>query len=112
MVKHQRVVSSNAANSILAGGLGIFIFIFLTAYVGMIAQEIANEKSSRIMEILLAVTSAGVQFFGKLLGVAALAITHGIVYVVAGVVAMPLYLIINMLIWLRSYLLVLMLALL
>lgn len=79
-------VSSNAANSMLAGGLGIFIFIFLTAYVGMIAQEIANEKSSRIMEILLAVTSAGVQFFGKLLGVAALAITHGIVYVVAGVI--------------------------
>ncbi|XZO07649.1 ABC transporter permease [Weissella paramesenteroides] len=50
----------------------------------MIAQEIANEKSSRIMEILLAVTSPGVQFFGKLLGVAGLAITHGLVYVLAG----------------------------
>lgn len=76
--------TSNTANSMLAGGLGIFIFIFLTAYVGMIAQEIANEKSSRIMEILLAVTSPGVQFFGKLLGVAGLAITHGLVYVLAG----------------------------
>lgn len=80
---------TNQANQMLSAALGIFIFVFLTAYVGMISQEIANEKSSRIMEILLAVTSPGIQFFGKLLGIAGLAITHGLVYLVAvGVTAL------------------------
>lgn len=80
--------ATDQANQMLSAALGIFIFIFLTAYVGMISQEIANEKSSRIMEILLAVTSPGIQFFGKLLGIAGLAITHGLIYlVVVGVTA-------------------------
>lgn len=80
--------ATNQANQLLSAALGIFIFIFLSAYVGMISQEIANEKSSRIMEILLAVTSPGIQFFGKLLGIAGLAITHGLIYfVVVGVIA-------------------------
>lgn len=76
---------ASTANFALAGALGIFIFIFLSAYVGMIAQEIANEKSSRIMEILLAMTSPAVQFFGKIGGIALLAILHGLVYLVAAV---------------------------
>lgn len=75
---------TTAANFALAGALGIFIFIFLTSYVGMIAQEIANEKSSRIMEILLAMTSPAVQFFGKISGIALLAILHGGVYLMIG----------------------------
>lgn len=73
-----------AANYALAVALGIFIFVFLNAYVGMIAQEIANEKSSRIMEILLATTSPAVQFFGKIGGVSLLALLHGIIYIIVG----------------------------
>jgi len=76
--------AADTANYLLASGIGILIFVFLTAYVGMIAQEIANEKSSRIMEILLAATSPAVQFFGKLIGIAGLAVTHAGVYLVAG----------------------------
>ena len=56
----------------------------LASAISMIAQEIANEKSSRIMEILLAATSPAVQFFGKLSGIAGLALTHGLLYVIAG----------------------------
>ncbi|WP_374227215.1 hypothetical protein [Weissella confusa] len=40
----------------------------------------ANEKSSRIMEILISVTSPNIQFFGKLIGISMLAIFHAIVY--------------------------------
>lgn len=72
------------ANTALASAIGILIFVFLTSYISMIAQEIANEKSSRIMEILLAATSPAVQFFGKLSGIAGLALTHGLLYVIAG----------------------------
>lgn len=78
--------STKTANYLLTVGLGIFIFVFLTAYVGMIANEIANEKSSRIMEILLAATSPAVQFFGKLAGIISLALLHLFIYVIAGVI--------------------------
>lgn len=60
--------------------LGIFVFIFLTSYVSMIGQEIANEKSSRIMEILLSVTSAKIQYFGKISGILCLALVQFIIY--------------------------------
>ncbi|MBM7618087.1 ABC-2 type transport system permease protein [Weissella uvarum] len=77
---------NSTANYTFAVALGILIFMFLTSYVGMIAQEIANEKSSRIMEILLAATSPGVQFFGKIGGIGLLAALHGLIYVVLGLV--------------------------
>lgn len=78
--------TTKTANYILTVGLGIFIFVFLTAYVGMIANEIANEKSSRIMEILLAATSPAVQFFGKLAGIIGLALLHLLIYIIAGLI--------------------------
>lgn len=77
-----------AANSTFSMAMGIGIFIFLTAYVGMIANEIANEKSSRIMEILLAASSPAVQFFGKISGIALLAIFHLALYLVVGIIGM------------------------
>jgi ABC-2 type transport system permease protein len=72
------------ANSRLAIFTVIVIFIFLTLYTGVISQEIANEKSNRIMEILLAVTSSRVQYYGKALGVMLLALTHIVIYAVGG----------------------------
>ncbi|CAK1240669.1 ABC transporter permease [Fructobacillus evanidus] len=74
--------SSNQANFAISAVLGIFIFIFLTSYVSMIAQEIANEKSSRIMEILLASTSAKDQYYGKIFGILLLALVQMTIYIV------------------------------
>ena len=57
----------------------------------MMAQEVANEKSSRIMEILLAATSAKIQYYGKIIGVSLLVVTHLLIYVVlAGVASIVL----------------------
>lgn len=77
--------ATRTANRVMSSALGIGIFIFLTFYGGMISNEIANEKSSRIMEILLAATSPAVQFFGKIAGIAGLAILHLLIYTVVGV---------------------------
>lgn len=74
--------SSNNSNFEVVSILGIFVFIFLTSYVSMIGQEIANEKSSRIMEILLSVTSAKIQYFGKIAGIFCLALVQFIVYAI------------------------------
>lgn len=75
----------NAANSIISGGSTIIIVMLLMIYVSMIAQEIANEKSNRIMETLLAATSAKVQYFGKIIGVSLLVLTHILFYIILGV---------------------------
>ncbi|WP_373762423.1 ABC transporter permease [Weissella soli] len=72
----------NTANYVIASAIGIFIFIILSVYVGLISQEIANEKSSRIMEILLATTSTRVQYYGKILGIFSLLITQIMIYII------------------------------
>lgn len=61
------------------------IFFFVLIYVGFIIEEIAREKGSRVMEILLSSVSATEQFFGKLLGMLGLIFLHAAIYVVLGV---------------------------
>lgn len=83
--QHDATTDSNqGANSTLSIGIGVLFFVILLFYVQIIAQEIANEKSSRIMEILLAATSAASQFYGKIVGVFALAVTQMLLYVIFG----------------------------
>ncbi|GFH41684.1 ABC transporter permease [Lactococcus hodotermopsidis] len=79
--------SKNWANYMISVIVSVFIFILLMAYTQMVAQEISNEKSSRIMETLLAATSAKVQYYGKILGVTLLVLTHILFYIVLGLVA-------------------------
>lgn len=81
----------NMANYFVSLGIGVVIFMLLTFYTSMMAQEIANEKSNRIMEILLAATSAKIQYYGKIIGISLLVITHLFTYVVlAGIASIAL----------------------
>lgn len=75
----------NVVNSAISLAVTIVIFTLLMVYTNVIAQEIANEKSSRIMETLLAATSAKVQYYGKIMGIGLLVLTHILFYVVLGV---------------------------
>ncbi|WP_461214832.1 ABC transporter permease [Lacticaseibacillus sp. GG6-2] len=83
---HQVAKSNTAAtvNKSLAYVLTVFIMLITMVYGSLLAQEIATEKGSRIMEILLSSVSATTQFFGKLAGMFALLLTQIGVYVVAG----------------------------
>lgn len=76
--------NTESANQLIASAIGIITIIIVMWYTSMIANAIANEKSSRIMEILLAATSARVQYFGKIIGIFALVTTHLLIYVIAG----------------------------
>jgi ABC-2 type transport system permease protein len=72
----------NSANYVISVATGVIIFVLLSLYVGMISHEIANEKSNRIMETLLAATGSNVQYYGKILGVIALMLTQLGLYIV------------------------------
>lgn len=58
----------------------IVLFVFIITYAQIIAQEIASEKGTRIMEIILSSTKARTHFYGKLVGVLLVAVTQLLLY--------------------------------
>lgn len=70
-----------------AYAVSIAIMAFIVTYSGIIAEEVANEKGTRIMEIILSSASATQHFFGKLVGVSMVMLTQIAIYVVAAVSA-------------------------
>lgn len=67
----------------------IILFMFILTYAQIIAQEIASEKGTRIMEVILSSTRAQVHFYAKLTGVIMVALTQLLAY--AGIFAISYY---------------------
>lgn len=67
-----------------AYAVSIAIMAFIMTYSGIIAEEVANEKGTRIMEIILSSASATNHFFGKLVGVSLVMLTQIGIYAAVG----------------------------
>ncbi|GKV69898.1 hypothetical protein NCCP2716_23960 [Sporosarcina sp. NCCP-2716] len=72
---------------ILVYVLMFVIYFAVILYSGMIATEVATEKSSRVMEILISSVSPVKHMFAKVLGIGTLGIVQIIVYGIAGFIA-------------------------
>lgn len=72
-----------------AYAVSIAVFIFIMTYAGIIAEEVASEKGTRIMEVILSSVSSTAHFFGKLSGVLLICLTQIAIYVVLGLIAWP-----------------------
>lgn len=70
-----------------AYAISIGIFFFVITYASIIAQEIASEKGTRIMEVILSSVSSSVHFFGKLIGILLVCLTQIALYTVMAVIA-------------------------
>lgn len=75
-------VSNAGVNSILSMLLGIFLFLFITLFGGMVMSAVIEEKSSRVVEVLVSSVKATELMFGKIIGVAAVALTQFILWIV------------------------------
>jgi len=69
----------------------VYVMLFLLyfavlAYGNMIAMDIANEKSSRVMEILISSSSPVSQMFAKIIGIALLGLTQIGLFLIVGFV--------------------------
>lgn len=64
----------------------IIMFVFIMSYSSIIAQEIASEKGTRIMEVLLSSMKAKTHYYGKLVGVLLVALTQLLIYGIALVI--------------------------
>ncbi|MCA0969681.1 ABC transporter permease [Halobacillus litoralis] len=61
-----------------------FMYMSVLMYGNMIATEVATEKSSRVMEILISSVSPVSQMFAKILGIALLGLTQFGIFILAG----------------------------
>lgn len=74
-------VSDAGVNSILSMVLGIIIFLFITMFGGMVMSAVIEEKSSRVVEVLISSVRATELMFGKIIGIAAVALTQLLLWI-------------------------------
>ena len=72
----QNSASSSAASSFIGIILGFVLYFFLVIYGSIVMQSIIEEKSSRILEVLVSSVRPFDMMMGKILGVAAVAATQ------------------------------------
>lgn len=75
-------ISEAGVNSILSMILGMFIFIFVTVFGSMVMSAVIEEKASRVVEVLVSSVKATELMFGKIIGVAAVALTQFLLWII------------------------------
>lgn len=68
--------------------LTLVIFIFVMSYANIVASEIATEKGTRIMEVILSSVSATTHLFAKLTAIILMLLTQIGFYVVCGAIVL------------------------
>lgn len=61
--------------------VGIIIYIFVTTYLSMITTDVASEKGSRTLEMLLVNVKPGTHFQSKIFGIILLALTQFAIFI-------------------------------
>ena len=68
--------------TMVAGGLGMLLYMILIFYSSITAQEVASEKGTKIMEVVFSSIKATDYFFARMLGLFGVIFTHIFVYVI------------------------------
>ena len=81
-------ISESSVYSIISMVLGIVVFLFVTLFGGMVMSAVIEEKSSRVVEVLVSSVKATELMFGKIIGIALVALTQFFLWIVliAGIV--------------------------
>jgi ABC-2 type transport system permease protein len=79
--------TDTAGRYLLAFGMTVLIFMMIILYGTWIAMSVVEEKSSRVMEVILNAATPFQLLTGKVLGVGAVALTQYVALLVTGVVA-------------------------
>lgn len=75
-------ISEAGVNSVLSMLLGLVLFLFITLFGGMVMSAVIEEKASRVVEVLVSSVKATELMFGKIIGIAAVALTQFILWIV------------------------------
>lgn len=88
--QHTQPASEIAAGYILAYAGAILIYVTIGLYAGIVAAGVAEEKSSRMMEILVNAATPFQLLAGKIVGIGAVCLTQIGCVVVVGIIALLL----------------------
>ena len=75
-------VSSSEASMIISLVLAMIIYMFIIMFSGMVMQSVIEEKASRVVEVLVSSVKATELMFGKIIGVACVAMTQFLLWVI------------------------------
>lgn len=69
-----------AVTSVIAYALTLIIFLVILFYPNIIVTDLAQEKGTRVMEVILSSTTSNQHFFGKILSILAMILIHLVIY--------------------------------
>ena len=75
-------LSEAGVYSILSMILGIILFMFITVFGSMVMSAVIEEKSSRVVEVLVSSVKATDLMFGKIIGIALVALTQFLMWII------------------------------
>lgn len=75
-------ITSSEVYMIISMLLSIIIYMFIAMFSGMVMQSVIEEKSSRVVEVLVSSVKATELMFGKIIGVACIALTQFFLWII------------------------------
>lgn len=75
-------ISSSEVYMFISMFLGIIIFMFVTMFSASVMQSVVEEKQSKVVEVLLSSVDSVDLMFGKIIGVALVALTQFLLWIV------------------------------
>lgn len=75
-------ISSSEVFMIISLLLSTIIYFFIAMFSGMVMQSVIEEKTSRVVEVLVSSVKATELMFGKIIGVACVALTQFVLWIV------------------------------
>ena len=78
----KETVSESAVFMMVSMILGIIIYMFIAIFGGMVMSSVIEEKASRVVEVLISSVKATDLMFGKIIGIALVALTQFFLWIV------------------------------
>ena len=75
-------ISSSEVYMVISLLLSTIIYFFIAMFSGMVMQSVIEEKTSRVVEVLVSSVKATELMFGKIIGVACVALTQFVLWIV------------------------------
>ena len=78
----KETISESFVYMIVSMVLGMALYMFIALFSGMVMSSVIEEKSSRVVEVLVSSVKATELMFGKIIGVALVALTQFLLWIV------------------------------
>ncbi len=75
-------ITSSEVYMVISMVLSVIIYMFIAMFSGMVMQSVIEEKASRVVEVLVSSVKATELMFGKIIGVACVALTQFFLWIV------------------------------